>query len=131
MCRQDQLRSRTGCFGAKSALGCIYESSLFTQAEAICIISTRLALLYVPRGITDGNGLANEQQRCAILLSGTYPSGFCWVHVISPMCSESLQAFVSVLSRVDAGEQVEAPPSAAAASASGINPVSTEASVNY
>lgn len=33
---------------------------------------------------------------------------------------------MSVLSRVDVGGQVEAPPSAAAATASGINPVSRD-----
>lgn len=49
------------------------------------------------------------------------------------MFSESLQAFVSVLSRVDAGGQVEAPPLAAAATAPApaINPVSTQAIVHY
>lgn len=50
---------------------------------------------------------------------------------ISPICSESLQAFVSVLSRVDTGGQVEAPPSAAVATASGINPVSRDYTVDY
>lgn len=129
LCRQDQLPTRTGRFGTKSALKCICESSLLTQVEALCIISTRLALLHVPRGVTGGIRLANERQRFHLaptrlrLLLGSW--------VFSPLCSESLQAFVSVLSRVDAGAQVEAPPSAAAATASGINPVSTEALVDY
>lgn len=70
----------------------------------------------------------NEPRRCQIISSGA--SLRLWLlagsRFISPICSESLQAFVSVLSRVDAGGQVEAPPSAAVATASGINPVSRD-----
>lgn len=52
--------------------------------------------------------------------------------VISPICSESLQSFVSVLSRVDEGGEVDAPPTAAVASTtSGIDPVSNDPIVDY
>lgn len=103
----------------------MYRCILFTQVESICGTSTRLALLHLPGGTAAGVGLMSSSAVLLFHLAPTrlrLPLPSC---VVSPMCSESLQAFVSVLSRVDAGGEVEAPPSAAAATASGISPVST------